>query len=62
LPVSIEKRTIATEASVSLPEYMLRAGLRAGLTDLLSGARTAAQGEDGTIIMPPYGVRILQRR
>jgi cyclomaltodextrinase / maltogenic alpha-amylase / neopullulanase len=49
------------EANVSLPENMVRAGWRTGVIDLLSGAQSLTPPFDGSIVVPPYGVRILQR-
>jgi cyclomaltodextrinase / maltogenic alpha-amylase / neopullulanase len=51
----------AAEESVPLPADMLREGWRARSIDLLTGAPAAASRDDRTIILPPYGVRILQR-
>jgi glycosidase len=50
----------AAAARFSLTEEM-RAGLRGGMIDLLSSTQTAPQVDDGVIVVPPYGVRILQK-
>src|SRR5579872_48679 len=50
----------AGDATVTLPAEVLRAGWRAATIDALSGG-PAARRDDGAIIVPPYGVRILQR-
>jgi glycosidase len=51
----------AAEARVSLPQDMLRDGWQTDLTDVLSGAQTVPRGDDGEVVVPPYGVRILQK-
>ena len=42
------------------PDDMLRAGWRSDLINVLSGA-WAERSDNGAIIVPPYGVRILRR-
>ncbi|WP_291691643.1 alpha-amylase family glycosyl hydrolase [Bradyrhizobium sp.] len=49
-----------TDASVSLPMEMIRTGWRTNMVEQLSGAHIAAN-DDGAIILPAYGIRILQR-
>jgi glycosidase len=50
-----------SDATVSLPDDMLREGWRTGLIDLLSGVPSNSQRDDGAIVVPAYGVRILQK-